>query len=222
MTALSNDSQRERGESLGVDRYLVKSQVGIEDVVNTIHELLGDKAQNAPVAPTDQPAAPAPAATPNVPLPPLTPEIVSPTTSSETASLNEQGIVSGDSPGLANSTKKVIQPISPEMTMQNTEPTATASGLAQPIAAPLGTTTPTPTETETVPSASDLSAPDPNTNLPDSSPATPEPYPVETNPNPAPPPTPPPMTFGSGMLTTPSQTIGSSQSFGGEIKPPDA
>ena len=56
MTALSSDDQRQRGERLGADRYLVKSQVGIEDVVNTIHEVLGDKqvaapASAAPVAP---------------------------------------------------------------------------------------------------------------------------------------------------------------------------
>ena len=43
MTALSSDDQRQRGERLGADRYLVKSQVGIEDVVNTIHEVLGDR-----------------------------------------------------------------------------------------------------------------------------------------------------------------------------------
>ena len=32
MTALSAEDQRQRGERLGADRYLVKSQVGIEDV----------------------------------------------------------------------------------------------------------------------------------------------------------------------------------------------
>jgi CheY-like chemotaxis protein len=42
MTALSSDDQRARGESLGADRYLVKSQVGIEDVVRTVHDVLGD------------------------------------------------------------------------------------------------------------------------------------------------------------------------------------
>ena len=40
MTALSSDDQRERGENLGADRFLVKSQVGIEDVVNAVHEVL--------------------------------------------------------------------------------------------------------------------------------------------------------------------------------------
>lgn len=58
MTALSAEDQRQRGERLGADRYLVKSQVGIEDVINVIHEVLGDRA--APAAE----AAPAPAAAP--------------------------------------------------------------------------------------------------------------------------------------------------------------
>ena len=42
MTALSSEEQRRRGEALGTDRYLVKSQVGIEDVVRTVHEVLED------------------------------------------------------------------------------------------------------------------------------------------------------------------------------------
>lgn len=41
MTALSQQSDRERGERLGADKYLVKSQVTLEDVVNTVTELLG-------------------------------------------------------------------------------------------------------------------------------------------------------------------------------------
>ena len=67
MTALSADDQRERGERLGANRYLVKSQVGIEDVVNTIHEVLGDKVAApaepfAPTNPVEFAAAPAPEA----------------------------------------------------------------------------------------------------------------------------------------------------------------
>ena len=42
MTALSSEDQRARGESLGANRYLVKSQVGIEDVVRTVHDVLTD------------------------------------------------------------------------------------------------------------------------------------------------------------------------------------
>lgn len=67
MTALSSEDQRKRGESLGADRYLVKSQVGIEDVVRTVHEVLGDAPGAAP-APSSQPPVPvaqsAPAAEP--------------------------------------------------------------------------------------------------------------------------------------------------------------
>ena len=54
MTALSADDQKARGESLGADRFLVKSQVGIEDVVNAVHEVLND-ANGAPVATTTAP-----------------------------------------------------------------------------------------------------------------------------------------------------------------------
>lgn len=65
MTALSSEDQRSRGESLGADLYLVKSQVGIEDVVNAIHEVLGDRAGAAP-APAGEaaPVAGVPGATP--------------------------------------------------------------------------------------------------------------------------------------------------------------
>lgn len=42
MTALSSEDQRARGETLGANRYLVKSQVGIEDVVRSVHDILAD------------------------------------------------------------------------------------------------------------------------------------------------------------------------------------
>lgn len=41
LTALSQDSDRQRAESLGVDDYLVKSQVVIADVVAKIKQHLG-------------------------------------------------------------------------------------------------------------------------------------------------------------------------------------
>lgn len=57
MTALSSEEQRIRGEKLGADRYLVKSQVGIEDVVHVVHEVLGDT-QAAPETPAPQTTTP--------------------------------------------------------------------------------------------------------------------------------------------------------------------
>lgn len=68
MTALSSDDQRARGEQLGADRYLVKSQVGIEDVVRTVHEVLGDGGAAAPAATVPQ-AQPVSAPTEPVPAP---------------------------------------------------------------------------------------------------------------------------------------------------------
>ena len=84
MTALSTEEQRQRGEALGADRYLVKSQVGIEDVVRVVHEVLEDRpaapaatassaapAAAAPTAPAVQPAPAAPTAAPVTPPPAL-------------------------------------------------------------------------------------------------------------------------------------------------------
>lgn len=79
MTALSSEDQRARGESLGADRYLVKSQVGIEDVVRTVHDVLADSLAPA-VSPASVFGAPAPSAvarpaTPAVPVvSPVTPD----------------------------------------------------------------------------------------------------------------------------------------------------
>ncbi|MDP4038803.1 MAG: response regulator [bacterium] len=49
MTALSEESDRERGKKLGVDEYLVKSQVTLEEVVDTVKRVLGEPAKNNPV-----------------------------------------------------------------------------------------------------------------------------------------------------------------------------
>jgi len=74
MTALSSEDQRQRGESLGADMYLVKSQVGIEDVVNAVHQILGDRPTahgldniNTLASLPDSQAAVAPAAAPPAP-----------------------------------------------------------------------------------------------------------------------------------------------------------
>lgn len=42
LTALSQKSDRARGEQLGVNKYLVKSQITLEDVVQTIRDTLSD------------------------------------------------------------------------------------------------------------------------------------------------------------------------------------
>lgn len=79
MTALSSEDQRARGEALGADRYLVKSQVGIEDVVRTVHDVLGDGvAGSAPTpvpTPMPEPLPPQPVAPPVPTEVPVTPPV---------------------------------------------------------------------------------------------------------------------------------------------------
>lgn len=65
MTALSQDSDRQRGEALGVDKYLVKSQVTLEDVVVAAKQALENAAaEAAETKAADTKAAEAPAASP--------------------------------------------------------------------------------------------------------------------------------------------------------------
>lgn len=65
MTALSQDSDRQRGEALGVDKYLVKSQVTLEDVVVAAKQALDNAAAEAADSKAaETKAAEAPAAAP--------------------------------------------------------------------------------------------------------------------------------------------------------------
>ena len=95
MTALSSQDQRMRGEALGADRCLVKSQVGIEDVVRAVHDVLGDTGVShrpaAHTTPEPQPSAPA------MPVPPATqpttlPQPTAPFSTPRPASLGERVI----------------------------------------------------------------------------------------------------------------------------------
>lgn len=89
MTALSSEDQRTRGESLGANRYLVKSQVGIEDVVRTVHDVLADSpipvapptnSFGAPTMTARQTFQPVVTPRPTAPVSPVTPAPVQPTT----------------------------------------------------------------------------------------------------------------------------------------------
>jgi len=53
MTALSQAEDKARAEKLGANRYLVKSQVTLEDVVKTVHEVLGDKPEDTAPGPLE-------------------------------------------------------------------------------------------------------------------------------------------------------------------------
>lgn len=118
MTALSSEDQRARGESLGADRYLVKSQVGIEDVVRTVHEVMGDSLATPQTA-SQTFAAPAPSASPRptMPVPSRQPSIsVSTPAATNPSQLSPE----------VNPVPQVSQPVvnTPQASVQPTVPVA--------------------------------------------------------------------------------------------------
>lgn len=129
MTALSSEDQRARGEALGADRYLVKSQVGIEDVVRTVHEVLAD----APV--TTSSAAqmfggPAPTSVPTPrPTQPVAPRPTPPAFPSTPATPAPQPAPVPPSP-----TSTAPAPTIQQRPQAPQTPAAPASGLPQPTA----------------------------------------------------------------------------------------
>jgi CheY-like chemotaxis protein len=74
LTALGQSDDQKRANRLGADRYLIKSQVTLEDIVKSTHELLDNP--DAAAAPAPPPAA-APAMPPTPP-PPVAPEPAEP------------------------------------------------------------------------------------------------------------------------------------------------
>jgi CheY-like chemotaxis protein len=156
LTALGQSDDQQRADKLGADRYLVKSQVTLEDIVKSAHELLEDEpadepattfpsaADSTPPAAATAPAAapaPEPAATPPAPTPPATavpeptlPPAVEPATPAPAASAPV-------------STPPVVDnaPVTPDP-VTTPEPTATpppAAPVEPPVEEPA---TPAPTE----------------------------------------------------------------------------
>lgn len=202
MTALSSEDQRQRGESLGADRYLVKSQVGIEDVVRTVHEVLGDapgvtQAQPAdpaepgqtvqptpqpvqPPAPTPQPTqtpAPEPDATasPTAQVPQVpTPEPATPAPQPAQADEMPQPTAPFSTPRPSGLGDRVIHPIS---STQESDDNAFAQRLQDELA-----DTPAPAEV----AAPSEPAPEPEPSIPSmpSEPAPEQPNPAEPTPEP--------------------------------------
>lgn len=144
MTALSSDDQRTRGEQLGADKYLVKSQVGIEDVVRTVHEVLGDGGSKPAAAAAATTAAPAADATA-----PASDTIVD----GDAASTPATDSTPAPAPAATDTTKPEDTTVNPTDTTNPTAPTDPAADTSAPAsAAPgnddAGPLPPQPTETE--------------------------------------------------------------------------
>lgn len=125
MTALSSDDQRRRGEALGADKYLVKSQVGIEDVINAVHEVLGDKKVASEEAKTEETKPEATSAE-------IKPEGTHPETTSQDASIPP---VPQPTPTPAPTAPTTAPGVAPAPTAPETtpasQPTSTAEAMEQ-------------------------------------------------------------------------------------------
>lgn len=177
MTALSSEDQRARGEALGANRYLVKSQVGIEDVVRTVHDLLGDSPVSTPTT-SSVFATPTFSAATSKTTPVSTPAPIStPTTPQPTP-------------------QSVPTPMAPAPITTPTPMTApTLQPIPTPMPAPQPITTPTPIPVTTpTPTPAPIPTPEPVT-LPQ--PTAPFSTP---NPTPLPGPTPAPAPFGDRTI----------------------
>ena len=157
MTALSSEDQRARGESLGANRYLVKSQVGIEDVVRTIHDVLADMPK--PVTPNNEifsaptptaipPTQPAPMSNP-APITTLAPEPI--TTTDTEPVIMPQPTAPFSTPAPSSMHDSIISP-SPrlETPVINTMPISTPETVSVINTAPMTPTPPIPAQSTPV------------------------------------------------------------------------
>lgn len=222
MTALSSEDQRSRGETLGADRYLVKSQVGIEDVVRTVHDVLGDvPVSAAPAAqkfgnpvPTEVVEQSTPPDTqtpaPEIPTPqnpvapvtpvPATPEPITPPTEPAPQITPDEPVNTPQSP-IEPTPTPTVEPAEPIVTPPAPEPSPAP---IVPEPAPQQPTDPTPMPTPPAPQP--LQTTQPST-PPVSVPVTPAPQPA-TPPSHLPEPTAPfstaaPASLGERVINPP-------------------
>lgn len=156
LTALGQSDDQQRATKLGADRYLVKSQVTLEDIVKTAHDLLADEAASeptvpgatsepTPVTPPPQPAAVAPVATTVAPVaaPPQPAPTAEPTTAAPATPAPTSAPVVPEPPTTATA-PPVPSPITTPAT-----PTTTDAPSASSPADTTPPTTPVPAKPET-------------------------------------------------------------------------
>ena len=184
MTALSQAEDKERAGKLGADRYLVKSQVTLEDVAKAAAEVLAEA--GTPIASPQPAPAPAPA-----PAPEPTTAAVAPTQSPDSATA-----MSTPTPPVAPTPDPITTPTPTAIPV--TSPAVTPAPESATVPAP---GTPAPTVPSPTPTPAPITTPTP-TAIPVTSPvATPQPAPA-----PAPEPTTAVPTPTQATATVPTPT----------------
>lgn len=115
LTALGQAEDKTRADSLGADKYLVKSQVTLEDIVSAAKELLGETDDIAePVAPAAPAAVPEPVAVVPAPVQEAP---------SEPLAATEPAELPAATPAVETATETTEeQPAIPEVPVSDTEP----------------------------------------------------------------------------------------------------
>ena len=159
LTALGQTDDRGRADNLGADKYLVKSQVTLEDIVSSARELLGEgEAAALPNMPTEEPAQQNTPADPQTTPTPVAEEAASMTPQSENTQPVEpiatEPIVEPATP---------VAPVTEDATTPVTETVAapqTEAVVAEPVAPPQPETEPEEVAFETPqPQAEEVSIP---------------------------------------------------------------
>ena len=131
MTALSQAEDKSRADKLGADKYLVKSQVTLEDVARVVHDILGDTPPDE-ADETDQNASFASnLSQPSDTIESSVPIIDSPNTSQTVPSQNSTTDTLGPVNGTPPAPLAVPEPIinSPVASLSTNDPSQTSNGL---------------------------------------------------------------------------------------------
>jgi CheY-like chemotaxis protein len=204
MTALSQPEDKSRADKLGADRYLVKSQVTLEDVAKVAHEVLSgeDGGSTAPaaaapiVAPVAVQDAPAPVPAPAAPTePPVTQPVQPPGDPTQTATPATSDDTTTTRQAAVAPAPSVQAPLPDSGALNQSQTTAseeaTVDQQINAFVSQAQTAPETPVSPPPSPSPTPVPAPDPVTSpVPD--PAAPVPAPAPESPAPTPDPTPAP------------------------------
>jgi CheY-like chemotaxis protein len=175
MTALSQAEDKSRADRLGANKYLVKSQVTLEDVARVVHDILDDNPNPSDSTSPDTPPQTIASSAMELPEPVVAPQTVAqpalgpvpePTAPSASATATPQ-IVATTIP--ISQPAPVPEPVAtpvPEPVAAIPEPVATPQPISQPAPDPMQVTIPEPTSqpapaTEPVTVAQPIPAPAP-------------------------------------------------------------
>lgn len=177
MTALSQPEDKEHADRLGADRYLVKSQVTLEDVAQVVREILGGSTAE-PVKPTvdENPELPQPTQLPVAPPPEPVSQPPAPQQPSEnnveTPVADPESVSVAEAPTPVEVSTEPVATAEPTFTAPEPEISSTPPAPEEPASIPRPQD---PTQTTTIPVAE---APKDDTSQNEQANTSPEPAPV--------------------------------------------